>query len=81
MATKPVANGSKQERMVDEFNRMNQIGASVKYWRGDKTGQPSGIGITTSNAHLMGGHTAVVWIKGCAGCISLTHVERLESFV
>ena len=35
------------------------------------------IGTTRSHAEVLSGHTAVVWITGCVGCVCLSHVEPL----
>lgn len=60
---------------VTAFNKQVAVGARVRYWRGIKIGAPSGEGETTGPATVLSGHTAVVWIKGCSGCIALSHVE------
>ena len=62
---------------VVRWNDKNPVGTIVQYWRGTKTpdAPPSGVGKTTQPASLLGGHTPVVWIEGCSGCIALTHVE------
>jgi len=75
MATKMKPHLATQTRLVEDFNRANTVGVLVRYWRGAKDGPPSGVGETTSEAQLLSGHTAVVWIKGCSGCIGLSHVE------
>ncbi len=60
---------------VSLFNRQVAIGARVRYWRGVKSGPPSGEGETAGPATVLGGHTAVVWVKDVAACIALSHVE------
>ena len=57
------------------FNAENPVGTVVRYWRGIRDGAPSGEGPTTSPVTVVGGHTAAVWIHGCPGFISLSHVE------
>lgn len=64
---------------VDEFNRLHAEGTMVEYWRGLRQGEPSGKGKTRTAAQVLSGHTAVVWIEGCSGCISLSHVRALEA--
>ncbi|MFA5123023.1 hypothetical protein [Zavarzinia sp.] len=64
-----------QQLEVENFNLKHPVGTLVRYWRGAREGQPSGEGPTTYAAELMGGHTGVVWIEGCRGCIALSHVE------
>lgn len=34
--------------------------------------------VTRSEAQLLFGHTAVVWVEGISGCYSLSHVEAVE---
>jgi hypothetical protein len=60
---------------VENFNLKHPVGTLVRYWRGEHAGRPSGEGPTTHAADLLGGHTPVVWIAGCSGCIALSHVE------
>lgn len=60
---------------VDDWNRNHPIGTRVCYWRGVRDSGPGREGKTESMAELLGGHTAVVWISGVAGCIALSHVE------
>jgi hypothetical protein len=58
------------------FNNANPVGTLVNYWRGARNGfKPSGQGRTENRAMVLSGHTAVVWITGCSGCIALTHVQ------
>lgn len=64
-----------EETACKSFNDAHAIGTLVDYWRGAKEGEPSGRGATYTEAQMMGGHTAVVWIEGCRGAISLSHVE------
>jgi hypothetical protein len=56
------------------FNARAPIGTRVRYWRGVKHGEPSGEGTVRHPAQVMSDH-ASVWITGCSGSISLSHVE------
>jgi len=67
-----------QQAAVDAFNAAHPVGTTVNYWRGVREGKPSGTGPTRSDAQLLSGHTAVVWIEGTSGCIALTHVEPVD---
>jgi hypothetical protein len=63
-------------KLVAKWNQSFPIGQLVRYW----TGLRDGIGIishTRSKAEVLGGHTAVVWIDGCSGCVALSHIEPL----
>lgn len=68
----------RNEKTVEEFNAIHPEGTMVRYWRGVKDGLPSGHGKTRSQAEILSGHTPVVWIEGCSGCIALSHVEVME---
>lgn len=72
-----------------DFNDTHPVGTEVDYWRGARDlhrvdgrshrFEPSGRGVTTGRAMVLGGHTAVIWISGCSGAIALTHVRVVES--
>lgn len=68
-----------EKARVELFNGAYPVGTEVNYWRGLMEGVPSGSGKTKTPAQLLSGHTAVVWIEGCSGCISLTHVRPVNS--
>lgn len=70
---------AQEQKRCDKFNELNPVGTRVNYWRGLMEGTPSGTGETTHPAQLLSGHTAVVWIKGCSGCIGLTHVTAARA--
>ena len=63
------------QKEVDDFNAAMPVGTMVRYWKMDRVGEPSGSGKTRTPAQILSGHTAVVWIEGCSGCISVSHVE------
>jgi hypothetical protein len=63
-------------REVETFNRDVPIGHPVRYWTGDRQDRPK-TGQTRTRAHLLGGHTPVVWVTGHAACITLTHVDPI----
>lgn len=69
----------KPEVAAHKFNRQFPVGTLVDYWRGAREIDgveltPSGRGRTRSKATVLSGHSAVVWIEGCSGCVALTHV-------
>lgn len=68
---------SPAEIEVDDFNAKYPLGTFVRYWRGCKEGKPSGSGRTRTTAQIMCDHGSV-WIEGCRGSISLSHVEVIE---
>lgn len=68
---------TKQRALVEEWNAANPIGTKVRYWTGviEGSGKKS---TTRTTAQMLSEHTAVVWVEGCAGCISLSHVEPVD---
>jgi hypothetical protein len=62
---------------VERFNRNYPVGTPVRYWpTNDRRG---GFVETTTRteAYVLSGHTAVVFLAGRSGCVALTHVEPL----
>lgn len=68
-----------EERLVADFNAAYPVGQLVSFWSGLREGPPSGFGPTKTQAMVLGGHTAVVWIEGARSCIALSHVEPLHT--
>lgn len=62
-----------EAQMAAVWNLVVPVGTPVRYWTGAREGEgkPSK---TRSEAQLLGGHTAVVWVEGHSGCIALSHV-------
>lgn len=63
-----------QQKLVTDWNVNVRVGASVVYWTGAREGDGTK-GETRTNAQLLSGHTAVVWVTGHVGCIALSHVQ------
>ena len=68
---------NKERKRADDFNSRYPVGTLVRYWTGLREGEGK-TGVTITRAEVLSGHTAVVWIEGCTGCIALTHVKALE---
>lgn len=68
----------KQKQMVDQFNRWIQIGHAVKVKLDDGTLQDT---VTESEAWLLGGHTAVIKLRGISGGYSLERVNVPDPMV
>lgn len=52
------------------------VGTEVNYWRGLKQGKPTGNGKVTSISMQPNNYGVdVVWIEGCSGCVSISHIE------
>lgn len=62
----------KIEREVSTWNERANIGDLVTYL--DDNGEAHSTR-TRSEASLLGGHTAVVWIEGRVGCVKLSRVK------
>lgn len=67
---------AKAARAAVQFNKQHPVGTRVRYWKGPRQDHPPcGETTTASEASVLGGHTAVIWLDGVSGCIALTHVE------
>ncbi|MET8985893.1 hypothetical protein ABZW49_10630 [Nonomuraea wenchangensis] len=66
-----------QAAAVEQWNATVPVGTPVRYWTGWREGDGKASRTRTS-AHLLGGHTAVVWVEGESSCIALTHVGVQE---
>lgn len=63
-----------QQKLIDKWNREHAIGATVtRYKLVDPLRDPQET-VTTSSAWLMGGHTAMIMVKGVSGGVSLDSV-------
>lgn len=61
-----------QTKMVNEFNRKYKIGTAVDVTRDNGEVLRTK---TASEAQMIGGHTAVIWVDGITGCYSLNRVK------
>jgi hypothetical protein len=64
-------------KLVAEFNERVKVGDSVEY--------EEVIGVTeakryrtATDAQVLSGHSAVVWLEGKSGCVLVTHCKPLE---
>lgn len=77
MTGRPARKSAAQLQAVcDKFNASHQIGAavSVKLDGGEVRET-----VTNSEAQVMGGHTAVIWLDGIRGCYDLERVTALKA--
>ena len=65
-----------QESLVASFNEICKPEGAVKYRRDDGTVFET---VTTSEAYMLEGHTAVVHVEGELGCVSLYRVDVVPS--
>lgn len=62
-----------QIELILAWNAKHKIGADVVYRR-DRPHPPLET-TTRSEAQMLGGHTAVIWLEGVAGCVALDRVK------
>lgn len=62
---------TKQQKLVDDWNHKYNIGQKVVVTMDDGTKFQT---VTRSEAALLGGHTAVIWLEGIPGCYLLDRV-------
>jgi hypothetical protein len=60
----------------DKFNAAHQVGASVSVKLDSGEVRET---VTNSEAQVMGGHTAVIWLDGIIGCYDLERVTALKA--
>jgi hypothetical protein len=65
------ARAKAEQKIVDEWNKKYQIGQKVVVLR--DSGKQE-VTVTKSQAQLLSGHTAVIWLEGITGCYCLTRV-------
>lgn len=63
-----------QEWLVREWNKRHPVGTPVRV-RTDTRGTIETV--TRSEAQMLSGHTAVVWVEGIAGCYALERVTAI----
>lgn len=65
---------ARAEKMVREWNEKHGVGQGVIVQRDDGTATRT---TTRSEAQVLGGHTAVIWLEGIAGCFALDRVTAI----
>ncbi len=65
-------------RKAEAFNRRYPLGTLLRFWRGVREGEPSGVGELYNPATVVS-EQVVAWIKGTTGCIAISHVEAVLS--
>ena len=60
----------------DKFNAANQVGSAVTV---QLDGGEVSETITTSEAQVLSGHSAVIWLKGISGCYLLDRVTPVAT--
>lgn len=61
-----------QEKLVREWNEKYPVGTPVIVTKDDETEVRT---VTVHEATMLGGHTAVAWLKDISGCYALERVR------
>jgi hypothetical protein len=64
-----------EQRLVDDWNAKYPVGTPVTYYYAKDPLIEPRHSRTRSEAQLLAGHTAVVWLEGVAGCWALDCVR------
>lgn len=62
------------QKQVDAFNAQHQVGQTVRVL---KDAGESIVTTTRSEAKVLSGHSAVIWLDGVSGCYLLDHVTPI----
>lgn len=68
---------AKLQKQCDDWNKVNPVGCDVGL-RKDGDDKLT-LTKTRSEAQILSGHTAVIWLEGISGCYMLDRVMRLHS--
>jgi hypothetical protein len=66
---------AKLQAACDKFNAAHQVGAAVTV---QLDGGEERETVTTSEAQVLSGHSAVIWLKGISGCYLLERVTPIQ---
>jgi hypothetical protein len=67
-----------QERVVARWNKLHPVGTWVRYCEIAGESEKPLVTQTRTPAQMLSGHTAVVWLKGKAGCVAIfRHCEAI----
>lgn len=67
-------NLKKLQKQCDDWNASNHVGCNVIVTKDNGSEVPT---VTTSEAQVLSGHSAVIWLKGVSGCYMLDRVRRM----
>lgn len=63
------------QKQCDRWNAKNPVGTLVSYEEIVGEGETHR-GASTTEAQVLGGHTAVIWLEGKSGCVCLEHCSK-----
>lgn len=66
---------AKLQAKCNKFNAAHQVGAAVRVELDSGEIRET---VTTSEAQVLSGHTAVIWLDGIRGCYDLERVTALK---
>lgn len=75
-AARQAAATAKLQAACDTFNSANEVGAAVTVLLDSGEVRET---VTTSEAQVLSGHTAVIWLDGIRGCYDLERVTALKA--
>lgn len=67
---------AKLQAKCDKFNAAHQVGAAVSVELDSSEVSET---VTTSEAQVLSGHSAVIWLKGISGCYLLGRVTAVKA--
>lgn len=66
------------QKQCDKWNAANEVGTTVVYEETRGEGETFR-GKSKSEAQVLGGHSAVIWLEGKSGCVALDHCIALAA--
>lgn len=65
---------AKLQKQCDAWNAANPVGCNVVLTKDNGEQFPTK---TRTDAHVLSGHSAVIWLNGVRGCYALDRVKRM----
>ena len=66
------------QKEVDSFNARVSVGDAIEYSEVIGLGTPV-VYRTRTEASILSGHTAVVWLEGKSGCVCISHCAPVRA--
>ena len=67
---------AKLQAVCDKFNAAHQVGAAISVELDSGEVRET---VTSSEAQVLSGHSAVIWLAGISGCYDLDRVTALKA--
>lgn len=67
-------NAAQLQRQCDNWNAKHPVGTLVSYEEIVGEGETHR-GASATEAQILGGHSAVIWLEGKSGCVCLEHCK------